>query len=107
MLLVHFLGLSHRNYKQCALLCTIVLEVEAMILWVLLYHCRRMYCIPICVLTLNLTLCYVFLMLEESSLALEICLQKIVYIESLVTTKKSQEPSILFSSVVFWRVPDV
>lgn len=31
--------------------------------------------------------------------ALEICLQKIVYVESQVTTKKSQEPSLLFSSV--------
>ena len=66
-----------------------------------------MYYILICVLTLNLTLYYVSVMLEYSSLALEICLQKIVYIESLVTTKKSQEPSILFSSVVFWKVSDV
>ena len=102
MSLVHFLGLSHRNYRLCALLFTIVLEAE-----VLLYHCRRMYYILICVLTLNLTLYYVSVMLEYSSLALEICLQKIVYIESLVTIKKSQEPSILFSSVVFWKVSDV
>ncbi|KAK8807587.1 hypothetical protein WA171_000541 [Blastocystis sp. BT1] len=36
---------------------------------------------------------------SHTLLSLEICLQKIVYIESLVTIKKSQEPSILFSSI--------
>ncbi|KAK8824964.1 hypothetical protein WA538_005629, partial [Blastocystis sp. DL] len=36
---------------------------------------------------------------QKPLLSLEICLQKIVYVESQVTTKKSQEPSLLFSSM--------